>query len=80
MLDWWGPIIHEYHSGTEDIGSTFITPQEWLSHPGSVGRPVEECHIVGDNGEEMPPGQPGSCTSPAAGDSSTTMTPRRRRQ
>jgi long-chain acyl-CoA synthetase len=59
MLDWWGPIIHEYYAGTEDVGSTFITPQEWLSHPGSVGRPMDECHIVGDDGEELPPGQAG---------------------
>jgi acyl-CoA synthetase (AMP-forming)/AMP-acid ligase II len=60
MIDWWGPILHEYYSGTEDIGSTFITSQEWLAHPGSVGRPRgEECHIVGDDGEELPPGKAG---------------------
>ena len=59
MIDWWGPIIHEYYSGTEDIGSTYITPKEWLAHPGSVGRPMDECHIVGENGEELGPGQPG---------------------
>ena len=59
MIDWWGPIIDEYYSGTEDIGSTFISAQEWLAHPGSVGRPVEECHIVGPEGEELPPGQVG---------------------
>ena len=59
MIDWWGPIIHEYYAGTEDIGSTFITPEEWLAHPGSVGRPLEECHIVGEDGEELPPGEAG---------------------
>jgi long-chain acyl-CoA synthetase len=59
MLEWWGPIVHEYYAGTEDIGSTFITADEWLTHPGSVGRPVGECHIVGDDGEELPPGQAG---------------------
>jgi fatty-acyl-CoA synthase len=59
MFDWWGPIIFEYYSGTEDIGSTFITPQEWLEHPGSVGRPMQECHIVGDDGAELPPGEAG---------------------
>jgi long-chain acyl-CoA synthetase len=59
MLDWWGPIIYEYYSGTEDVGSTFISPQEWLSHEGSVGRPVEECHIVGPDGEELEAGQVG---------------------
>ncbi|MFZ0831802.1 MAG: methylmalonyl Co-A mutase-associated GTPase MeaB [Mycobacterium sp.] len=59
MLEWWGPIIDEYYSGTEDIGSTFISAQEWLAHPGSVGRPVEECHIVGEDGEELPTGHVG---------------------
>jgi long-chain acyl-CoA synthetase len=59
MLEWWGPIIHEYYSGTEDIGSTYISPEEWLAHPGSVGRPLEECHIVGPDGEELPPGEEG---------------------
>jgi len=60
MLEWWGPIIQEYYSGTEDIGSTWITAEEWLAHPGSVGRPVEECHIVGDDGDELPPGRAGA--------------------
>jgi fatty-acyl-CoA synthase len=59
MLDWWGPIIGEYYAGTEDIGNTFITAQEWLAHPGSVGRPMTECHIVGEDRQELPPGQAG---------------------
>jgi fatty-acyl-CoA synthase len=59
MLDWWGPIIHEYYAGTEDIGNTFITAGEWLAHPGSVGRPMTECHIVSQDGTELPPGAPG---------------------
>lgn len=59
MLDWWGPIIHEYYSGTEDVGATSITAQEWLAHPGSVGRPLQPCHIVGEGGEELPTGQSG---------------------
>ena len=33
--------------------------EEWLAHPGSVGRPTSECHIVGDDGEELPPGEAG---------------------
>jgi fatty-acyl-CoA synthase len=59
MMDWWGPIIHEYYAGTEDIGHTHIGPAEWLAHPGSVGKPMTECHIVGDDGSELPPGEPG---------------------
>ncbi|MCX2934856.1 acyl-CoA synthetase [Mycobacterium sp. CVI_P3] len=59
MIDWWGPIIDEYYSGTEDIGATFISAREWLEHPGSVGRPIERCHIVGPDGAELPPGESG---------------------
>ncbi|MFI0349358.1 AMP-binding protein [Actinomadura sp. 9N407] len=46
MLDWFGPIIHEYYSGTEGYGHTAIGPQEWLDHPGSVGRPGGDVRIV----------------------------------
>jgi long-chain acyl-CoA synthetase len=60
MLEWWGPIIHEYYAGTEDIGSTWITAQEWLAHPGSVGRPVSPAHIVGPDGRELGPGEEGA--------------------
>jgi long-chain acyl-CoA synthetase len=60
MLEWWGPIIHEYYAGTEDIGSTWITAQEWLTHPGSVGRPVSPAHIVGPEGDELGPGREGT--------------------
>ncbi len=59
MLEWWGPIIHEYYSGTEDLGATYISAQEWLAHPGSVGRPLDECHILGPDGEQLPTGQVG---------------------
>ncbi|MFD6893007.1 acyl-CoA synthetase [Rhodococcus sp. NPDC060086] len=60
MLEWWGPIIDEYYSGTEDVGTSVITAAEWLEHPGSVGRPMQECHIVGEAGEELPDGEIGS--------------------
>ena len=61
MLEWWGMIIHEYYAGTEDIGSTAISPEEWLAHPGSVGRPLNEVHIVGDDNEvDLPVGQTGT--------------------
>ena len=80
MLEWWGPIIYEYYAGTEDLGSSFITPGEWLEHPGSVGRPRDELHIVGDDGEELPAGQPGTIYFAGGRDSSTTTTPTRRRR
>jgi fatty-acyl-CoA synthase len=60
MLEWWGPIIYEYYAGTEDIGSSFIGPAEWLTHPGSVGRPRDEMHIVGVDGNDVPTGETGT--------------------
>jgi fatty-acyl-CoA synthase len=61
LLDWWGPIIHEYYSGSEGIGMCLIGPDEWLAHPGSVGRCINATvHIVGEDGEEVPPGTIGS--------------------
>jgi len=60
MIEWWGPIIHEYYSGTEGMGMTWITSEESLAHPGSVGRAVwGEAHICGDDGEEVPVGEDG---------------------
>ncbi|MBA3743062.1 acyl-CoA synthetase [Sporichthya sp.] len=40
MIDWWGPIVHEYYASTETNGMTVIGPDDWLKHPGTVGRPV----------------------------------------
>ena len=60
MLDWWGPIIHEYYAGTENNGFCSITPQEWLQHPGSVGRASQGVlHICDENGDELPVGETG---------------------
>lgn len=38
MIDWWGPILVEYYSATENHGTTIITTQEWLTKRGSVGK------------------------------------------
>ena len=61
MIDWWGPILHEYYAGTEGNGSTTITSEEWLSHKGSVGKPAGECkvHIMDDEGVVLPTGEAG---------------------
>jgi fatty-acyl-CoA synthase len=60
MLDWWGPIIYEYYGGTELNGLTHCTPEEWLAHPGTVGRPViGELHVCDENGRELAHGEAG---------------------
>jgi fatty-acyl-CoA synthase len=61
MLEWWGPILFEYYAGTEGVGSTKITPQEWRERPGSVGRADRGViHIVAEDGAELPPGATGT--------------------
>jgi acyl-CoA synthetase (AMP-forming)/AMP-acid ligase II len=61
MLDWWGPVIHEFYAGSEGNGFCAIGPQEWLAHPGSVGRPLlGSVHIVDDEGVELPVGKVGT--------------------
>ncbi|GAB7145060.1 acyl-CoA synthetase [Mycobacterium riyadhense] len=59
MMEWFGPIIHEYYGGTEGFAGTTIGPQEWLAHPGSVGKPFSPVHVLGDDGVELPAGQTG---------------------
>ena len=60
MLDWWGPIIHEYYAGTENNGFCSITPHEWLQHKGSVGRAAQGVlHICDESGQELPAGETG---------------------
>jgi acyl-CoA synthetase (AMP-forming)/AMP-acid ligase II len=61
MLAWWGKVIYELYGGTEGIGQTIISPEEWLAHKGSVGRPPRgmSVKILGPAGEELGPHQPG---------------------
>ncbi len=60
MIEWWGSILFEYYAGTEGNGSTFITSEEWLKKPGSVGRVLgAKLHIVDEEGVDLPPGKEG---------------------
>ncbi len=61
MIEWWGPIIHEYYAGTEGNGFVAIDSDQWLEHPGSVGRALSGVvHITDDDGHELPPGEAGT--------------------
>ncbi|WP_167854986.1 AMP-binding protein [Mangrovimicrobium sediminis] len=49
MLDWWGPILTEYWGATESGVVTLADSGEWVSHPGTVGRPIPNFEVyVGD--------------------------------
>ncbi len=60
MIDWWGPIVDEYYASSEAIGATLISADEWLAHPGSVGKAMTGVvHILDEDGNEVPAGQHG---------------------
>ncbi len=60
MIDWVGPIVHEYYAATEGNGLTYISAEQWLDHPGSVGRPLSGViHICDETGAELKPGEAG---------------------
>ena len=61
MIDWLGPVLHEYYASTEGCGLTWMTPDAWKAHHGSVGKPlIGVAHIVGEDGEEVAAGQTGA--------------------
>ncbi len=62
MIEWWGPVFFDAYGATEVGTVTTITSEEWLAHPGSVGRvipPFTRAIVVDDDGNELPPGVEG---------------------
>jgi long-chain acyl-CoA synthetase len=60
MIEWWGPIIHEYYGATEGLGFTACNSQEWLAHRGSVGKVLlGDLHILDAAMQPGPKGTPG---------------------
>jgi len=60
MIEWFGPIVMEYYGATEGTGATMINSEEWLAHPGSVGRSLNSTiHILDEDGNALPVGQSG---------------------
>src|SRR5262249_8894086 len=60
MMNWWGPILHEYYGASEGGVVTYIGPRDWLAPPGSVGRAViGTIRILDEAGGELPPGETG---------------------
>jgi len=60
MIEWWGPVIHEYYGATEGLGFTACNSEEWLAHRGSVGRVLlGDLHILDADMQPCPKGTPG---------------------
>jgi long-chain acyl-CoA synthetase len=61
IIEWFGPIVHEYYAGTEGNGFVYCNSEGWLAHPGTVGQSIlGPIHICDDEGEEVPTGEPGT--------------------
>jgi acyl-CoA synthetase (AMP-forming)/AMP-acid ligase II len=60
MMDWWGPILHEFYGGSEGAAYVACGPDEWLARPGTVGRSLRgRVHVLAEDGSELPPGEIG---------------------
>ena len=53
VIEWLGPIVAEFYGSTEAGFISGCDSEEWLAHPGTVGRPLPSCEIV-VVGEEGP--------------------------
>jgi len=62
MIEWFGPIIWEYYAATEGGGGFLVGSEEWLTKPGTVGKPGPEFDnkILDDNGNEVGVGEVGT--------------------
>ena len=62
MIEWFGPVIWEYYAATEGGGGFLVGSEEWLTKPGTVGKPGPEFDnkILDDDGNEVGPGEVGT--------------------
>ena len=61
MIEWWGPVINEYYGSTETSAVVFCTADDWLAHPGTVGRawPEADVRVIDADGKSLPPHEVG---------------------
>jgi long-chain acyl-CoA synthetase len=61
MIDWFGPVIWEQYGSTETGVVALCDTAEWLTHPGTVGRPFvsSEIRIFSEAGAPCQAGTPG---------------------
>jgi long-chain acyl-CoA synthetase len=61
MIEWWGPIIHEYYGATEGLGFSYCDTAEWVAHRGTVGRVLlGDLHVLDEAMQPLPKGTPGT--------------------
>ena len=65
MIEWWGPVIHEYYGSTEATALTFANSHDALRRPGTVGKILSgvELRFLGEDGDPLPQGEIGEIYS-----------------
>ncbi len=65
MIEWWGPVIHEYYGSTEAGAITFATSNDALRRPGTVGKVLDgvELRFLGEDGAPLLQGEIGEIYS-----------------
>jgi long-chain acyl-CoA synthetase len=65
MIEWWGPVIHEFYGSTESGAVTFANSEDALKKPGTVGKisPGAELRFIGEDGRVLPQGEIGEIYS-----------------
>jgi long-chain acyl-CoA synthetase len=61
VIEWFGPVVREAYGASESGIISYIESEEWLAHPGSVGRvhPPFEAVVLDEDGLDCPPGRDG---------------------
>ncbi len=62
MIEWWGDSMVEYWGASEGGVVTLVGAQDWLAHPGTVGRaiPSHEVFAADPDGRALPAGETGA--------------------
>jgi long-chain acyl-CoA synthetase len=62
MIDWWGPVLLEYWGASEGGVVTTVGSDDWLAHPGTVGRavPSYEVFAADPDGHRLEPDEVGT--------------------
>jgi long-chain acyl-CoA synthetase len=69
MIEWWWPVIWEYYGSTETGVVVNCNTEEWLAHPGTVGKALPDCdvRVIDENGRDLPRGEIGEVVAKALG-------------
>jgi long-chain acyl-CoA synthetase len=69
MIEWWGPVINEYYGSTETGAVVFCSSQDWLDHPGTVGKamPGADVRVIDAEGNSLAAGEIGEVVARTAG-------------